>query len=161
MHLSSPLFHAISYPPAAQQPIFKPEHPVFFWIIAICELSLTVVAWRQNWGPKCTVGGNHDHLLRPRIIAAALYVIALDFCFSFMPILKKGTENSSDIPAAYIVMFGLLTLLPPIYFFFEATALHGDKYGNCDDLKTSQELASRVWAAATVLLGLYWFHDLH
>jgi len=158
--MSSPLSVTGPFPAASRQPVLKLEHPVFFSLILIAELILTVVAWRRNWGPICTVAGNHNRLLRPRIIAAALYVVALDFCFSFMPVLKKGTGESSDIPTPYIVMFGLLTIVPPIYFFFEATALHGDLYGSCDELKTSQELASRVWAAATVLLGLYWFHNL-
>jgi hypothetical protein len=90
------------------------------------------------------------------LVVAILYVGALDYCFAFMP--PIGEHCQPEKP--YLLLFGLLTLAPPVYFFFEATYLHGDNFGWSENLKYSQDLASRVWAAVTVLLGLYWFHNL-
>jgi hypothetical protein len=103
---------------------------------------------------------NEDHPQHPILIryvglaAACCYVFALDCCFSFI---APFTETE-PVANRYYIMLWLLTILPPIYFFVEATYFYGKDFGKCDNLKHSQELASRVWAAMTLLLTFYWFH---
>jgi hypothetical protein len=103
---------------------------------------------------------NDDHPQHPLLIryvglaAAVCYVLILDWCFLFRaPFGEAGT-----IGMRYYILFGLLTILPPLYFFIEATYFYGKDFGECHNLKYSQDLASRVWGALTVLLAFYWFH---
>ena len=75
-------------------------------------------------------------------------------------------DSGGAIKIVQVFMLVLLTLAPPIWFWFEYIFLFRDAYPNEDKdklraLKAQQDLSSKIWVAlASVLLILYLWKDI-
>ena len=80
-------------------------------------------------------------------------MISVIFAPQFFSTFPKHSSRPSGNDIPWIAFF---ILAPPVWFFVEML-VYGKGHGHDEDFKHSQEIASRIWAACSVLLAIYWF----
>jgi hypothetical protein len=91
-------------------------------------------------------------------IAASVYLLGYLAALFLIPSLPEKTEIAFTVRQVFV--FGLLTVLPPIWFFIESIAIFGPGHGSDEDYKHTQELASRIWVTLSAIAAFYWFHKV-